>query len=748
MRTNTTYFLVFAFVMIASSCSTKKNAFLNRNYHAVTTEFNILYNGHLAYDKGIQEINEKYEEDYWNLIPIEPIKFEDKDIAVPNFGRGGGPGSSFKRNSNQNSQATTFERAEEKATKAIQRHSMSIYGIERNPQIDDAYFLLGRSRYYTQRFIPAIEAFNYIISKYPKASLIDETKIWRAKTNVRIENEDVAIDNLLKLLKKEKLDDDIKEKANTALAMAYQKKDSTKAVIHRLYESAKTDKNPIQKSRNLFIIGQIYAQNKKIDSAFQTFERLSNYNKAPYRLKLEANMALSNIAEEDSSVYALVDRYKGMLKNWDHRNHKDIIFYHLGLLEQKRDSSKSAVMSFKNALLFPKARPKIKSYSYEKLADAYFDSNQFFLASSYYDSVLKIEKEETLRTRKIQRKYNSLAALINYESIVKYNDSVLGLVLLDDTERIEYFQNHINTLKAKDEEKSNRRKRNSTFGESFGNSGGKQSRRNRGKWYFYNPQSLSFGESEFERIWGKRSLEDNWRWSDVKKINNKKNSVVNNRNNKKKEKNKDVKITQVDKKYDIQSYLSKIPTETIIIDSLQNERNAALYELGLIYSEKFERDNMAIDRLELLLKSYPPKRLLLRTYYLLYDLYDKQNESKGVFYKKRIVRKFPTSAYARVINNKTNPSSDKEIEEINQLYNASYRLYKDEVYSDAIPFIEVSLETINNNSPLIPKFELLKAYCIGKTSPKEVYKQALLDVFKKYPNSKEGRKASQIAKRL
>ena len=35
-----------------------------------------------------------------------------------------------------------------------------------------------------------------------------------------------------------------------------------------------------------------------------------------------------------------------------------------------------------------------------------------------------------------------------------------------------------------------------------------------GKWYFYNPSTLSFGLSEFRKKWGKRKLEDNWRRSD------------------------------------------------------------------------------------------------------------------------------------------------------------------------------------------------------------------------------------------
>ncbi len=78
---------------------------------------------------------------------------------------------------------------------------MNIGGRERNSQIDDAYLLLGKSRYYTQRFIPAIEAFNYVIINYPYADLINETRIWRAKTNIRLDNDKFAIETLKIVLK-------------------------------------------------------------------------------------------------------------------------------------------------------------------------------------------------------------------------------------------------------------------------------------------------------------------------------------------------------------------------------------------------------------------------------------------------------------------------------------------------------------------------------------------------------------------
>ena len=70
-----------------------------------------------------------------------------------------------------------------------------------------------------------------MIANYPNASLIAETKIWRAKANIRMDNEELAIETMkLLLVVKDTLELDfspeIKEQANTALAMAYIKSDS------------------------------------------------------------------------------------------------------------------------------------------------------------------------------------------------------------------------------------------------------------------------------------------------------------------------------------------------------------------------------------------------------------------------------------------------------------------------------------------------------------------------------------------
>ena len=275
------------------SCSTKKDAFLNRNYNALTTQYNILYNGGVAFDQGLNEINLNYEDDFFELLPIEPLSFENIKFRIPILSTGAkepGIGFDVKKTEEPEEPLTPFDIAEQKAVKAIQKHSMNINGKERNKKIDDAYLLLGKSRYYTERFIPAIDAYNYIIANYPNASLINETKIWRAKAHIRIENEELAIETLEILLRKPDLPDFIREDANTALAMAYAKLDSVNTVRNYLWEATKTSKNKTQRARNLFVLGQLYSLDKIKDTASMVFKKLINFKQAPYKFRIHAQI--------------------------------------------------------------------------------------------------------------------------------------------------------------------------------------------------------------------------------------------------------------------------------------------------------------------------------------------------------------------------------------------------------------------------------------------------------------------------
>jgi len=715
-------FLVITAAILAS-CSVKKDTLVSRKFQAFTTKYNVLYNGNVAFQEGIEEIQEKHKDNFWKQLFIEPITFDKQQIDLPTFN-----GKDARKET-----LTTFEKAEEKAVKAIQKHSMNFYGREKNTQIDEAFLLLGKSRYYTQRFIPAIEAFNYIIINYPYANVIGETRIWRAKTNIRLDNEELAIESLKIVLSNTEISESIKEQAHTALAMAYVKTDSIQNAIEQLKNATQTHEDVVQTSRNLFILGQIYVSENKKDSAAIVFQKLANFKKAPYKFRIHSTIQFAKMASSDSLASDLIVKFQKLIKNRDNKKYIDALYYQIGRLEAQRDSTDKAIVNYQKSLHVVGGDVYQKTFSYEKLGDIFFDKANFVLASSYYDSVVQISKEGSeIRIRKIKRKHRSLAGLIRFENVLKTTDSVLTIAAMSEENQQIFFKNHIKKLQKAAKEKAQQQLNALSFGSSFGGGSSKQAS-NKGKWYFYNTQLLNYGKAEFLKIWGNRRLEDNWRISEKPQLAITKDSV----------KSVEVKLAT----YELSTYLNTFPKTTATIDSLTLDRNDALYQTGLIYKEQFKNSTLAIDRFERLLTLNPEKNSVLAIHYHLYQLFNALKNKKANLYKQVIIEQYPASKYAQIIQNPTIKFTKESIGELEAIYKEMYYLYKEHKYISVVEQI-TELSLIIQQSKLIAKFELLKVLAIGKYQPKEAYKKALEFVFLNYGNTEEGKRAREIARQL
>jgi len=716
-------FFLVAIATILASCSVKKDTLVSRKFHALTTKYNVLYNGNVAFQEGIVEIQEKHKDNFWKQLFIEPITFDKQPVALP----------IFNDKDTKKESLTTFEKAEEKAVKAIQKHSMNFQGREKNTQIDEAYLLLGKSRYYTQRFVPAIEAFNYIIINYPYANVIGETRIWRAKTNIRLDNEELAIESLKIVLNDTEISESVKEQAHTALAMAYVKTDSIQNAIEQLKNATETHKEVAQTARNLFILGQMYVSENKKDSAAIVFQKLANFKKAPYKFRIHATIQSAKMASSDSLVGGLIEKFKKLIKNRDNKIYIDALYYQIGRLESQRDSTDAAIGNYQKSLHVVDGDLYQKTFSYEKLGDIFFDTANFVLASSYYDSVVQISKESTeIRIRKIKRKHKSLAALIRFENVLKTTDSVLTIAAMSEENQQAFFENHIKKLKKEAKEKAQQQLNALSFGSSFGGGNSKQTS-NKGKWYFYNTQLLNYGKASFLKTWGNRRLEDDWRISEKPQLTTNKDSV----------KSVQIKLET----YELSTYLNTLPKTIATIDSLTFDRNDALYQTGLIYKEQFKNSALAIDRFERLLTLNPKKSSVLAIHYHLYQLFSTLKNKKSNPYKQLIIEQYPASKYAQIIQNPAIKFTKESIGKLEATYKEMYYLYKEHKYISVVEQI-TELSPIIQQSKLIAKFELLKALAIGKYQSKETYKKALEFVFLNYGNTEEGIRAREIATQL
>lgn len=691
----------------------------------MNTKYNVLFNGDNALVDGKEALIESFIDNYWDVLPVERIKIKEEIVLE----------SEADKNPN-------FERAEEKAAKAIQKHSMNIKGREKNTQMDESFLVLGKARYFEQRFVPALEAFNYILYKYPNGDKINQAKIWREKTNIRLENNELALQNLKRLLKFETLEDQQLADANAMMGQVYIHLKHKDSAINRLKIASYYTKDNEERGRYYYIIGQLYNELGHKDSANYVFDKVIDLNRRTPRVYM-INAHIEKIKNFDTingDKELLLEHLTDLEKNRENRPFLDKIFHQKALFHLKEDSLELAEVYFNKSLRKTTSDRILSSKNYEILAQLKFDARKYKRAGAYYDSTLTNLIPKSKKFRRLTKKRENLDDVIKYEDIVKINDSILFVTSLTDDEKKVFYQNHIDVLiieqeKAKQrEEFQNQISRrgglvNNKFNvqqNSFGPQGGDG-------FYFYNQTTLSYGINEFKRIWGNRTLEDNWRLSNKSIVVRKQAAKI---------KTDTTATAQNSDILSVDYYLNQLPTEKEKLDSLEIDRNFANYQLGIIYKEKFLEYDLAAGKLETVLKSNSEKKLIVPSKYYLYKIYETLQSAKASPLKLNIISEHSDSRYAQIL---ANPGLIlKNAKDSPDAYYAGlFRRFEDQQY-EAVIIESEKYVTKYNGLPISTKFEMLKASAIGRLKGYEEYKTILKYIALNYPNKIEGKEAQKI----
>lgn len=704
------------------SCSTKKDTFINRSFHSVTTKYNVLFNGKVAFEEGKTALMNAYIDNYWEILPIERMEILD-ELTLP--GQGG-------KNPN-------FEKAEEKAVKAIQKHSMEIGGRQRNPQMDEAYLLLGEARYFDQRFIPALEAFNYILGEYPDSDKINEARIWREKTHLRLENEEYAIANLKRILRFEKLSDQEYADANAVLGQAYINLKHKDSAVQVMRLAAASTKKREEQGRYNYIIGQLYNELGYKDSANIAFDKVIELNrKSPRVYMINAHIEKAkNVEVTDENKEEFLEKLMDLAENRENRPFLDKIYRQLAEYHLENDSLKLAEEYFNKSIKKATKDKYLKALDYENIAALRFDDAKFKDAGKYFDSTLLNLEKNTKKFRRIEKKKANLEDVITYEDIAYVNDSILTLVNFSEKERTDYFQKYIDELKAAEKAKLEEEEQKKNFvANEFANSRNnvKIGNENSDQFYFYNQTTAAYGKNEFRKKWGDRKLEDNWRLSNKQ--------IIVKANTRDESQNAGGKEAQ--DIYSVAFYTDKIPTDQKVIDSIVKDRNFAYYQLGLIYKEKFKEYELAASRLEQLLGNQPEEKLILPAKYNLYKIYTLLKSNKAEAYKNDILNNHGSSRYAQILRNPQQIiASDENSPE--SLYAKTYKKFANQDFVNALADSEKYIRQFAGEE-IAPKFEMLKAIIIARLDGFPAYRKALNFVALNYPNNEEGKRAQEIIK--
>lgn len=712
-----------------------------------------MYNGQIGLDKGMLAIKADAKDNFWRRLPVERMQIND------DF-----PAEAKPKN-------TDFELAETKATKAIQKHSMNIGGRERNSQIDEAYLLLGKSRYYDQRFVPALDAFNYILYKYPNSSNIYQAKIWREKTNMRLGNDAQVVKNISRLLSYKTLKNQDVADANALLSESFLNLEEKDSAMAKLKIAEKFTKVNAERARYRFILGQLYEELGKKDSAIESYQSviaMKRKSEKKYIIQAQAKKAqLFDFQKGDTTAF--LKTYNDLIKDRENRPFLDVIFHQLGAFYDKSNRQKPALEFYNASLRKTPADPYLVASNYRNIGNMYFKNTDYQNAAKYYDSTLVKLDVKTREYIHIQKVRKDLDEVIQYESIAKRNDSIINVVSLSESDRTIYFDKYIEALKKTDETKRIALEKQKEKLENAAKNGnpdlqsqnvalqdatGKPIKKasmappamdnasinqTASTFYFYNPSLVAFGKLNFKKIWGNRSVNGNWRLSSNTSDTMVKDTLSDHN------KMAETKLTvekAVEEKYTEDYYLKQLPKTQIEIDSIAKERNFAYYQLGVIYKEKFKENELASNKLEQLLQQNPEEKLVLPAMYNLFKIYQITNSVKAEEMKNRISSRYPNSRYTQIINNSTQ-NTLSENENSAMVYNKLYRLYQQEQFPTVLQQLEELITQYSGNE-IVPKFELLKANAIGKLQGLEAYKTAMQYVADNYPNSEEGKKAQEI----
>lgn len=706
MKRTAYHFLLFgATLLLAVGCSTKKNTFLSRSYHGTVTKYNVMFNGKEAFSKGLTTVRENYKDNFWELLPVERLTLLEDDLG--------------DRVYNPN-----FKRAEDKAVKSIQKHSMVFDGRQRNKQIDEAYLLLGQARYFDQRFLPAQEAFRFLLQNYAKSDRWNEGLIWLAKTQIRLEQEEKALQSLHRLTEQRSLSTDALASAEAVKAMAYLQLQQPDSAIAPLQLAAGLTKDNELSARYSYILGQLYQNKGERDSAAIAFQQVVDFHrKIPREYYVNAQLAM--MQNEALSWEEHTEFFNDYIKDRENRPFLNKIYFQRAQFCLAQDSTELAIKNLNKALQANTNDRPLASRSYELLSDYWFEKKDYTRAGAYLDSTLTQLDQKTRKHRSVKRKLDNLQEVIELENTLSETDSILRLTQLNSEQQQAFFKDFL--------EREAARVAKEAAAKVADNQQTVAASQSKNNFYFYNASLVAQGKKDFVRIWGNRSLADDWRLAK-----NQNYSQDQQEDSTPKESSK-TKLDPVD------TWVQKIPTDPKEIDSLEQLRNQTYFDVGVTYKEKFSDFSLAEQRLKTLLSLSPSPKLKLAAHYHLYKTLQAQNAPESEVHKAEILKDFPNSPFAELLRNPSSALS--EVGQLTKALGALQKEFADQQFESVIATADKNILQTENTA-FAAQFSLLKATAIGRLDGKEAYQQSLEQLVAVYPRQMAGIEAAQQLERI
>lgn len=818
MRKNPLLLLITSCIGLVAICLTgcKSNTAANRTLKGLTTRYNIYFNGNEQYKQGLMSMEQNHaDDDYSRRLWLHPV-YKYADGSVPPSGG-------------------NFDAAIDKCKMAVQRRSITrkpkrkqnsspeyklwMQRTEYNPFLHNAWLLTGRAQFYKGEFDAAIATYTYTIRHFWwKPLVIAESHIWIARCYaVRGElfNAEAELDlviphkryrnqEALSLLPEYKnLPRQLQREFSLAQAeILLGQRDTEASALDYLAHGRRAFMTKDQRIRADFMAAQVREDKGDSEAAYKGYGKIINQAR-DYKTQFNARIAQTRVLtgagshRQEESIVKAERKLNAMRRQSRNFEYLDQIYYALGNISMLRQDTAKAIERYELAIENSTRNGMDKAVAALRLGEITFGRADYVRAQKAYACAMGIIKNDYPGFKQIEHLSQVLDELQTHAETVELQDSLLHLATLDEPQLNKVIDKIIADLIKKEKEEQEAanlaayedRKSSQTDPLAQNNSiaqpvVGIKDR----SWYFYNPSQVSAGKSEFQRKWGSRKPEDDWRRknktatfsfddtqeetaqaSDSLANEEATNAPDDNRLADNETPSGDSADAQVMTKNEIDEeaaadphkreyYLNQIPRTPEEIDNSNVLIEGGLYNMGVIINEKLENFPLSISTFEGMEKRYPESAYRLESYYAIYLMYLRMAENgyPGIDratclagaerYKQKLMAAFPESSYGVAVSDPNFVSTLREMAAgQDTLYIATYQHYLDGETRQ----VHDAYYQVHDHWPLsklMPKFLFLHALSYVQEGDTDAFREALEQLTATYPESDVSPLASLMVK--
>ena len=763
VKSSVGFLLLMLMSVLIVACSTKKNTPVSRQWQAFNTRYNVYFNGKTHYDEQLKAMEAAYQDDYTRTMLIHPAEAR-ADQKRPQ------PSGDFKRTIEKMQKSIQLHSIKKKPAKKGSSPKEKAFRArdEFNPFLHNSWLTMGKAQYFNGDFSGSAATFFYI-SKHFKwlPDVITEARLWMALSYCALDWTYEA-ENAMHIVKEKDLTDkNLKNLYSLAWGDYYVRTNQYEKAVPFLANAVKYAHGS-QKNRLWFLLGQLYSNLGQKRKAYEAYKKAGSGVSTDYRAKFNARIKRSEVFE-GSNIKGEVRSLKSMTRYARNSEFLDQIYYAIGNLYLSRGDTAQALENYKTAVEKSTRNGIDKALAQLALGNLYFNRGEYVKAQPCYAEAVPQLPETYPDYKMLKRRSDVLDELALYAGNVELQDSLLTLSKMTPEEQRKVAERLARELIEKEKKEAEEAKRAEYLAEQEGK-GQDNIKKDEGStntfmmnsdksWYFYNAMTKNQGKNGFQRRWGARKLEDDWRrrnkttfslnddeeedYGDDESLAN--DSTLTPEQQEENRKKLDAENDPHQPEY----YLKQIPKTEEEINTANDVIQEGLYNMGVILKDKLEDYSAARREFNRLLERYPDNIYRLDVYYNMYLMAVRRGEkAEAERWRQLILTEFPDSPYGKAMQD---PSYFDNLRRMNEVQEDMYQRAYDAYLADnnaTVHSLTAEMERDYPLSKILPKFIFIDALSYLTEDNTEKFKEQLTSLLERYPDTDMTDMAGGIMKGL